>query len=410
MRTNVHNVADVEGTVADQFAPVAGAMLRAIDEGGERGLSVCAYLEGEKVVDLWCGSAPPHRAWQEDTLTVIFSATKGCVALCAQLLADRGLLDIDAPVSRYWPEYAVAGKENTLVRHVLSHTAGVLSFPRYWEVTGIDGRGFANVALITERLGAAEPSWPPGTVAGYHALTYGYLTGELVRRVDGRSIGQFFNDEVATPLGLDLWIGLPEQFHARVADAIAPPAGESSEEAALRAALEDVTEKARAAIRAGELHSIEALFFASLFMHPDLPDVNQYLADIMNLPYVRSAEMPGGNAVGNARSLARMYAPLSMGGELEGRRLVSAESIARFSVPQTTTDGLPTNTALGFVPCGVDGDDGGPTKQAFGHPGAGGQLGMADPGRRLSFAYIKNQMLADNAPTTNVMRAVYACL
>jgi CubicO group peptidase (beta-lactamase class C family) len=403
-------VADVEGTVADQFAPVADAMLKAIDRGGERALSVCAYLEGEKVIDLWCGTTGPDQSWQEDSITPVFSATKGCVALCAQLLADRGLLDVDAPVSRYWPEYAVAGKEGTLVRHFLTHTAGVLAFPRYWEITGIDGRGFTNVELITERIAAAEPSWPPGSAAGYHAITYGYLVGELVRRIDGRSIGQFFNDEVATPLGLDLWIGLPEEFHARVVDAIAPQLGTTPGDVAAGNALRQQTDAARAAIVRGELHSPEVHATSALFMHPDLTDANQYLADLMNQPYIRSTEIPGGNAIGNARSLARMYAPLSMDGVFEGRRLVSKESIAQFTVPQVTTRGTPTNTALGYILFGLGDDNWGPSKSAFGHPGAGGQVAMADPERRLSLAYIKNQMQFDSASGARVTHKVYACL
>jgi CubicO group peptidase (beta-lactamase class C family) len=394
----------VGGFVAPGFEPVAETLVQSVTAGGEVGVAVAAYVDGRKVVDAWCGEAEPEQevAWSASTLAVVYSCTKAATALCAQLLADRGLLDVDAPVAEYWPEFAAEGKRGVPVRFLLNHTVGLLAFPRYWEIVKADGRGLDRTDELVERLAATPPHWEPGTAAGYHALTYGWLVGEVVRRIDGRTLGRFFADEVAAPLGLSLWIGLPAKQHERVAPVIPPdrPTGE---------ALEAVN-RGRAAIAAGDLSSVEALTLASLFMPPEVDDPGRFLADIMNTPWVRSAEIPAGNAIATADGLARMYAPLALGGSYEGLRLVSPESITRWSTHQPTTTGQPTGFGLGYAVLLPETLALGPSERSFGHGGAGGAMGFADPEQGLAFGFVKNKMQADSATADRLIAALYGCL
>jgi CubicO group peptidase (beta-lactamase class C family) len=216
---------DVHGFVAAGFEPVRDAFARNFTEHGEVGAACCVYLRGEPVVDLHGGlaDAASGRAWQPDTLQLVFSATKGVTATCVLMLAERGAIDLDAPVARYWPEFAANGKSAIPVRWLLSHRAGLAA---------IEGDFTLDEALswdpVAAALAAQAPLWEPGTKHGYHLRSYGWLLGELVRRVDGRTVGRFLADEIAGPLGLDLWIGLPEEQEARVSTIVppAPPAPE----------------------------------------------------------------------------------------------------------------------------------------------------------------------------------------
>lgn len=392
--------------VAPGFEPVADAIAAAVAEGGEVGLGVAAYVDGQKVVDTWAGQASDGTPWTADTLAIVFSCTKGMTALCAHLLIDRGLLDPDAPVVRYWSEYGAAGKESTLVRHFLNHTAGVVTFPSYWEVIDGDGRGLENTDAIVKRLAAAPPSWEPGTAMAYHALTYGWLVGELVRRIDGRTIGRFFADEVAGPLGLDLWMGLPPEHNGRVASPIPPPPFDDPE---TRALVDRALAEALERVGRNDFSTPEALVFASVLTPLDCTDAGRYLAHVLDQPSVRAAEVPGGNAIGNAGGLARMYAALSLGGSLDGVRLVSPESITRVSMPQPLPDGTSTGYALGYALLAVE-EFPCVSEQARGHAGAGGNLAFADPARRVSFGLVKNQMQNDNVTAQRVVEALYSCL
>ena len=356
----------MEGFVAPGFERVAETFERETEAAGEDGAAMAMTVEGELVVDVWRGD------WAEDSLACIFSCTKGLTALCIHLLADRGLLDVDAPVAQYWPEFGSNGKEATLVRHVLTHTAGLLSFPRYWEALGPDSTGLADHELVAAHLAAAPPVWPPGTGFAYHAHTFGYVLGELVRRIDGRSAGAFFAEEVAKPLGLDLFIGMPDDVAPRVVP-ISPPRGPV-----------DMTPYAGASDElraAGSPTTAEAWSYASLFAPLDHPNIVAFLAELMNRPEIRRAELPSGNAIGDARSLARMYVPLALG----GAGIVSPESIAQFSEPQTL-DGAPLSMGLGYALFGPD-------ARQFGHTGAGGNIGLADPDRRRTYAYVKTRMI-----------------
>src|SRR5215216_5146960 len=207
----------IHGTCASQFAEVRNEFERNFAERGEVGASVHLTVDGETVVDLWGGVADPSsgRPWTEDTLIHVWSCTKGATALCAHILASRGELDLDAPVMRYWPEFGKNGKEGVLVRHLLNHQAGL---PAIREP--LPPGAFYDWEYMTDALAREEPFWPPGTQHGYHGLTFGYLVGEVVRRVSGRPLGEFFRDEVTGPLGIEFWLGLPEELEPRVAPMI----------------------------------------------------------------------------------------------------------------------------------------------------------------------------------------------
>src|SRR5215213_3494507 len=210
-------MADLQGAYDDLFVAVPTVLAGFLDEG-DTGGSVAVFVDGEPVVDVWGGFADADRTtpWQRDTITNVWSVTKTMTSLCALVLADRGDLDLSAPVGRYWPEFATAGKEQVLVRHLLAHTAGLPDWE--WPIEELYDWPSATV-----RLAAQAPQWEPGTAAGYHSLTQGFLVGEVVRRVSGRSVGEFFADEVAGPLDADFHIGLPAEHDSRVALAVPPP-------------------------------------------------------------------------------------------------------------------------------------------------------------------------------------------
>jgi CubicO group peptidase (beta-lactamase class C family) len=399
-------VSDVRGYVRPGFEAVADAMAAAVATGGEVGLAAAGFVAGEKAFDIWCGDADPASAlaWSADTLAVVYSCTKGATALCAHLLADRGLLDVEAPVTEYWPEFSAPGAK---VRHILNHTVGLVTFPRYWDLVSADGRGLERAEEIEARLAASAPAWPPGTGMGYHALTYGWLVDGLVRRIDGRSVGRFFAEEVAGPLGLSLWIGLPPSEHHRVAPVI--PAEPLADPAA-QAEYDRLVAEARERLRNEDYSTIEAQWVGSFLMPPEVDEPGRFLVDIMNTPWVRSAEVPGGNGIGTADALARMYAPLSVGGTFDGLRLVSPESIAQFSTPQPTDDGTPTGYCLGYAQFTPELLAAGPTPASFGHAGAGGALGFADPGPGVAFGIVKNKMQSDTATAERLIAALYRSL
>ena len=202
-------MADIQGTCLERFRPVRTAFERNFDELGDVGAAVSVRLHGEKVVDLWGGVADPAagRAWERDTAALVFSTTKGLTAVCALLLWQRGELDLDAPAAEVWPEFAASGKGAVTTRHLLSHQAGLPAFDMPISVDECQ-----DADLVAARLAAQAPRWEPGTAHGYHALTYGWLVGEVVRRVSGRSVGRFLADEVTGPLGLETWLGLPPEL------------------------------------------------------------------------------------------------------------------------------------------------------------------------------------------------------
>jgi CubicO group peptidase (beta-lactamase class C family) len=378
-------VSQIHGHVAPGYEAVRAAFEANFERHDDVGAACCLYREGESVVDLWGGLADPAtgRAWQRDTLQIVFSATKGVTAICVNWLAERGKLDLDAPVASYWPEFGAKGKDGIPLRWVLSHRAGVpvvddeltLDEVLDWDPV---------IAAIADQV----PCWEPGTAHGYHVRSFGWILGEVVRRVSGKSIGRFFADEIAGPLGLDLYIGLPERELARCARLLPPEGGP---------------------VDFAKLLGEESLTARALGGPSDLFAYD----DMWNHPELLMAEMPSSNGVGDARSLARLYAACI--GEVDGVRLLSPETVeAASSVHSEGPDKVivqPMRFGLGFTlppqlapGCG---------ERAFGHPGAGGALAFADPEAEIGFGYVMNQMQFDlrgDSRTMGLVKAVNDCL
>ncbi|MFC7383179.1 serine hydrolase domain-containing protein [Sphaerisporangium rhizosphaerae] len=367
---------EIGGQTAPGFEGVREAFAANLAGGQEVGAAVGVYLHGRKVVDLWGGVADPEtgRRWERDTLQVVFSTTKGITAACAHLLAQRGELDLDAPVAEYWPEFAANGKERIPVRWLLTHQAGLPALDR--PVTPAEA--IAWEPMVTA-LAAQRPFWEPGTDHGYHGHTYGWLVGEVVRRVTGRGIGTFLAEEIAAPLGLDLWIGLPESERHRVSRIIAP----SYDLDALAAVdLDSLPESAREVMSA--YTDPTSLTMRAMTVITPMPNHDD--------PAEQAAEMPSTNGICTARALARFYAALI--GEVDGHRILSSETLAaatkeqaggvdrvlRVPVRLGTGFGLPTPDAFWYSPT------------AFGFPGYGGSLGFADPATGLAFGYVMNHI------------------
>jgi CubicO group peptidase (beta-lactamase class C family) len=369
----------VEGHCDGRFAPVREVFEQSFASGEELGAAIAFCLDGELVVDLWGGHRDHARTrpWTRDTLVNTYSTTKGMTALCAHRLVEGGRLDLDAPVARYWPEFAAKGKDEIPVRWLLSHQAGLPAVSR-----PLAAEAIYDWDAMTAALAEQEPWWEPGTRHGYHALTFGFLVGELVRRVSGRSVGAFFRDEVAGPLGADFFIGLPAKEEPRVSElfgSLAPPApaaGAPEIPGPLGQFLRDMTDPSTMA--------------GAAFNNPP------GRSDRVNTRAWRAAEIPAANGHGSAEALARIYGALARGGALGGVRLLEPESIERAREeqafgPDAVLGGLPMRFGLGFM-LRQDFMPISPNASAFGHPGAGGSIGMADPEARVGFGYVMNKM------------------
>ncbi len=388
----------VHGVCAPGFEPVLDAFVENFTRRGEVGASLCARIGGETVLDLWGGLADPEtgRPWAEDTVSIVFSNTKAATALCAHMLAEDGTLDLDAPVVRYWPEYGQGGKQGTTVRMLLDHTAGVPALRAPLD----DGAAF-DWTVMVDRLAAEEPFWEPGTRTGYHGLTFGWLVGEVVRRVSGKSLGTFFQDAVASPLGIDYWIGLPEAEEGRVAPIIP-----------YRPAAGDPANRFEQAV-ANEPESVSALYFRN---------TGGWRPKGFNSRAGRAAEIGAANGVTNARGLAGFYDPLAMDGNGGGHWLVKPQTVQAMSAVSSATHDdmtlrIPTRFAAGFMRSmdnrarGLDSAVLSPA--AFGHVGAGGSIGFADPACALSFGYTMNRMgggLLLNERGQSLIDAMLACV
>ena len=381
---------EVRGLAESSFEPVREVFATAGAELLPGGGAFAAYIDGEKVVDLSVGDRSPGEPWSSDTLAVLFSATKALATLAAQVLVDRGLLDVDAPLSRYWPEMAGPGKDGLLVRHVLSHTSGLVTLPGHEGILSRtwDGTGFDRYRDIARALEQSVPAWEPGSRHGYQALTYGWLIGELVERITGCSLGTFFRTEVAEPWGLDLRIGTPEREVERCATVFpqeAPPP-----------ALEEL-------VRIWNLWLDPASVQGQAFLasSDDNENVFVHIHELMNSPTMLQAEVASGAGTGTASGLARMYAGLSLGGELDGVRLLRPETVDRFRQGQANGVDeilqLEWHWALGYhlqVPAWSVGglpSPLGPNAASFGHAGAGGQIGFADPDRHIGVGFVRNR-------------------
>lgn len=386
---------NVEGICDPRFTPVREAFRENFANRGELGAAVTVTVDGKTVVDLWGGVADTvsARPWMRDTTVVVFSCTKGATALCAHLLAARGQLDLDASVARYWPAFAAAGKEAIPVRMLLNHQAGLAAIDE-----PLPARALYDWDTMATAVAAQAPQWQPGTAHGYHAVTFGWLVGELVRRISGRSLGNFFRDAVAGPLGLDFWIGLPEAFEARVAPIrMAPLTGET-------------TPLMRALADRGSLIS-------KAFMNPP----GLMTARQVNARVLHAAEVPAANGIATARALAGMYTPLACGGRSGSVELVDRDTLHAMATVESEGNDrillIPTRFASGFMKS-IDNRPGdsailGPNPEAFGHAGAGGSIGMADPVARVAIGYVMNQMGAGvllNGRGQALIDAVYACL
>ena len=375
-------VSGIGGMVEPGFEKVRAAFAeaQAADEGGAQ---LCIYRDGRKVVDLWAGRDTINdRPYTDRTITVMMSVSKGAVATCAHMLSERGQLDLDAPVATYWPEFGRNGKEAVTVSDLLTHRAGLTSFE---PASGVGPRELLDWDKCTAALAAMAPLWPPGTAYMYHAVTYGYLVGEVIRRVSGKTPGRFFAQEIAGPLGLDLWIGLPAAEEHRVAPHFSR----------------------RPALTAEQW----TMLFKGLGIDPDdriaqtmmhmIVGTGEAIA-MINSPEGHAAEIPAANMIGTAASLARMYAATI--GAVDGVRLLQPQSVTRAMRPQT--EGLsapgdfaklpspsPLRYGLGyqlrrdFAPMLGEG--------SFGHDGAGGRIGFAHPQSGIAVGYVCNNMLWD---------------
>jgi CubicO group peptidase (beta-lactamase class C family) len=381
----------VHGHCDARFTAVREAFEENFRERGELGAAVAVTVDGTTVVDLWGGStdAAGTRPWDRDTLVNVWSTTKGPVALCAHLLADRGLLDLDAPVAAYWPEFAAAGKEKVLVRHLLSHRAGLSGLRQPHSLAEL-----YDWELTTARLAATEPWWEPGTRSGYHALTYGFLVGEVVRRVTGLRPGAFLEQEVTGPLGIDFTVGLPAKETGRVAELVRSPAAADSEQVA---AFSQLPPAALAALTNPVVGTAQA-----------------------NTPEWRAAEIPAANGHGTARAVAALYGVFAGRGSHGGRRLLSPEAAERAREGQGSCRDLvlgagfegETEVGLGLWLSGPQGSYG-PNPRAFGHDGFGGSCGLADPEAGVSLGYVMNRMgprIANDPRKTALIDALYGAL
>ncbi len=377
----------IDGTVAAGFEPVRTAFATNFATRGEVGAACCVYLHGRPVVDLTGGRFAPdsHARYDRDTLQMVASATKGALAICALRLAERGELDLDSPVARYWPEFAAAGKAEVPVRALLSHRVGLPFVEPALSLEEIRAWQPAVTALAAQR-----PAWAPGTAHGYHPLTYGWLVGEVLARITGATPGELIRREIAEPLGLDLWVGLPEALVPRVSPMLPVVRDPAAPPDALVVLLSDPTSFA----------------FRSFFM-------TSGLLGAMNDPTLWAAQLPAANGISTAQALAAMYAACI--GELDGVQLLGPETLRDAMVQQSAGEDLVigsltrfgTGFQLSFPRRPMAGEG------SFGHYGLGGSVGFAHPQRGLAFGYVVNQMLPGGAVdprSAALVAATLACV
>lgn len=378
-----------EGYLDPRFGDVGDVFLERFGSGREVGAAVAVMLDGEMVVDIWHGHTDRRRQnpWREDTLVCMFSATKAMTAICLLQALERGVVELDAPVADYWPEFASGGKALITLRELMSHQAGLVGFHQPVDPEILYDWGAYVAALESER-----PWWPPGTKHGYHARTFGFLLGEVLRRRTGRSLGEWFRREVAEPLALDFAIGLPDSDLERCADIVPArmrPGQADAFPPDVRAMMRDYN----------DLSTPTGAAFQNPSMGPGYANSRAF----------RQAEIPAANGHGTARAVASMYSRLP--------ELLSAETLAI----ATSTQSLGpdevlksvTHFGLGLMlhhedsPVGI-------RSGTFGHPGAGGSVGFHDPAANLSFCFAMNQLeagvISGGTSATAVAQAVYACL
>lgn len=383
------NSIPVHGFCDARFSKLREIFQHSFDAGTEIGAAFSFVLDGVTVVDMWGGHYDEARTreWERDTLVNVYSSTKGMVAICANQLIERGLLEIDEPVATYWPEFAAAGKEGVIVRWLLNHKAGLCAISR-----SLPQDANYDWQLMCDALAEQKPWWTPGEAHGYHAFTFGFLVGEVIRRIARESVGTFFRKNVAEPLGADFHIGLAAEHDARTSDMYSYAIGNrttprpSDQIPPLSGGMAEF-------VRAMQDHS--TMQYAAFFNPPQTRDA-------VNTRAWRAAEIPAVNGHGTARALARIYGALARGGEIDGVRILSNDAIERAIVEEAAGPermffgAVPMRFGLGFVLS----DDThryarlSPNPRAFGHAGGGGSVGMADPDARIGFGFTMNCMQA----------------
>jgi CubicO group peptidase (beta-lactamase class C family) len=357
-------MADVSGICDGRFEEVKRELAESLDSGEELGASIALDLDGDVVIDMWGGYRDEARTqpWDTDTITNVWSTTKTVTSLAALMLVDRGQLDVDAPVAQYWPEFAAAGKEGVLVRHLMSHMSGV---------SGLDQPAVVEDLYdwdkSTARFAAQAPWWEPGTASGYHALNYGHLVGEVLRRITGKSLKQFVAEEIAGPLGADFQIGAVESDWDRIAPVVPPP----------------------------------PLPFDFAALPADSPTVRTLTGPLAeasnaNTPAWRGADIGAANGHGNARSVARILSVISRGGEVDGVRLLRPETIELIFREQANgidvVLGVPLRLGIGYGLPQLDILPYVPDEKICFWGGWGGSVIIMDVGRKMTIAYMMNKM------------------
>ena len=379
-----------KGWIAPGFEDVCAAFESNFAKRGEIGAAVAAYWHGQKVVDLWGGRRAPEGAapWNEDTLVVVNSTTKGMAALTVALAQSRGWLDYEAPVARYWPEFAQNGKERITVRQLLAHEAGLVLLDE-----PLTAELLADLDRLAIVLARQKPAWPPGTRHGYHTMSLGLYLQELIRRTDPRhrTLGRVFHEEIAEPLGIDFFIGLPREIPDERLARVKP----LSIGRALLSLFSTPPVLVRKILQPG------ALLRRSMLLKLDVNDRRYY-----------ELEVPSGNGVGTARAIARAYSAF-----VEGELGISADTMGRITAPpgppgEDEVIGIPTYFSLGFIRPGA-GFEFGSSPRAFGTPGAGGSFAFADPDAHVGYAYVTNKFdffLSDDPREKTVRDAIYRAL
>lgn len=383
------------------------------------GLAFAATLHGEPIVDVVAGEAATGEPWTSDTRTGVASVTKGWAVMCVQRLWDEAKLTFDTRVVDVWPEFGANGKQNITLRHILDHTAGVLGIGDVGSLVKWDGSGWDDLDAIASRLAAATPAWEPGTKCGYHAVTFGWLVGEIVRRITGKTLGTFFHDEIAAPLGIRSQIGVPRAEQGDIAKSIP-----SDELMAAPFFLKPIIAKLPEKLRNPTTYPGQA------FLGDGSRSIMDAIDELMNDPDGRwqEAEVPASNGVTSAKDLARLFSVLANGGELDGHRYFSEKSMTVFLAPgQAYTDAVMgdiTNLPIlkqlihkmATVQRSVGGYDMnrkktlGPNVLTVGNGGAGGHLVFADPAAHVSGAFVRSAMSPSNASQELIVKTLFECL
>lgn len=387
----------------------------ALQEKG--GLAFAATLDGEPIVDLVAGEKAPGEPWTSDTRTGVASVTKGWAVMCIQTLFDRGDLTFETRIADIWPEFAANGKDRITLRHILDHTAGVIGVPDVGSLVKWDGSGWDDLDAIAARLASAKPAWEPGTKCGYHAVTFGWLAGEIVRRVSGRTLGTFFHDEIAAPLGIRTAIGVPRAEQDDIAKSIS-----NDRLMELPALLKPIVGKLPEKLRDPTTYPGQA------FLGDGSRSIMDAIDELMTDGRWQAAEVPASNGVTSAKDLARLFAVIANGGALDGHRYFSEKSMEIFLAPGAVyTDAVMgdiTNLPIlkqlvrrmATVQRSVGGYDMnrkkslGPNVRTVGNGGAGGHLVFADPAAHVSGAFVRSAMSPNNKSQELIIAALFECL